>query len=114
MKMIPVDTFEEMWESLPLTHIDGKTYVALRAPGYFFLVSRVDNESLYPPYWTGAMSVMIYDNHKNLSLEEFQTSQHESILNVGDTLAQEHEVEDKIAERLIPEMVWEEIKWDLE
>jgi hypothetical protein len=110
MKMIPVETFEEMWDCLPLTHIDGKTFVALRAPGYFFLVSRVDNESLYPPYWTGGMSVMIYSNPKNLSLEEFRSSQHESILNSGDTLVQEHEVEDKIAERLMSAMVWEEIK----
>jgi hypothetical protein len=110
MKMIPVDTFEEMWDCLHLTHIDGKTFVALRAPGYFFLVSRVNNESLYPPYWTGGMSVMIYSNPKNLSLEEFRSSQHESILNSGDTLAQEHEVEDKIAEMITQEIIWEQVK----
>jgi len=108
--MIPVGTFEEMWETLPLTHVDGKTFVALRAPGYFFLVSRVDNESLYPPYWTGGMSIMIYNNPENLSLEEFRSSQHESIINSGDTLAQEHEVEDKIAERIAPEIIWEQVK----
>ena len=110
MKVIPVDTFEAMWESLPLTHIDGKTFVALRAPGYFFLVSRADNKSLYPPYWTGAMSVMIYRNPENILLDEFMASQHEGIVNSGDTLVQEHEVEDKIAERITPEIIWEQVK----
>lgn len=108
--MIPVETFEAMWDCLHLTHVDGKTFVALRAPGYFFLVSRVDNESLYPPYWTGGMTVMIYGNQENLSLDEFMTSQHESILNTGNTLAQEHEVEDIIAERITPEIIWEQVK----
>jgi hypothetical protein len=110
VKMIPVGTIEEMWDCLNLTHIDDKTFVALRAPGYFFLVSRVNNESLYPPYWTGGMSVMIYGNPENLPLEEFRSSQHESIVNSGNTLVQEHEVEDLIAERITPDIIWEQLK----
>ena len=53
---------------------------------------------------------MIYGNQENLSLDEFMTSQHESILNTGNTLAQEHEVEDIIAERITPEIIWEQVK----